>query len=85
MEPATSKNMDKRWGIRSAGTWDLICTQRSKAIQTFRKLVDFMKSRKIDKEKEKKISVHGIEPATSGSMDKEMGHAQRQALFTSLV
>ena len=42
MEPATSKNMDKRWGIRSAGTLGPhLYYSGQKAIQTFRKLVDF--------------------------------------------
>ena len=53
IEPATSVNIDKRWGMRSAGTLHAICLARSKTVQRFRKLVDIaMKSREDSIKKE---------------------------------
>ena len=68
--------MDKRLGMRSAGAWHLTCLERSKAVQTFRKLVDCneIKERLIKrKKKENKNYAPGIKPAISASMDKRWG------------
>ena len=58
IQSATSANIDKRWGMGSEGTLHPVCVERSKTVQTFRKLVDSnkVKGRLIKyKKKEKKF------------------------------
>ena len=74
--------MDKRWGMRNAGTWHLTCIERSNTVRTFRKLVDcnVIKERLI---KERKKNAPKVEPATSANIGLRDKACAGQALGTS--